>query len=143
MNTRIIREIIALEHKSIDELRAIYERLFSKQPESNAGSPKLIPEIAYRLQEITSGTLKPEIRERLEAIANGGKPKPKGSYSHLTPGTKICRLWHGVEYHVEITKDGCLFQGQPFRSFSAVATLITGVKTNGPKFFGLRRKNTC
>ena len=49
MNTRVIREVIALEHKTIDEPRAIYERLFSKQPESNAGSPKLISDIAYSL----------------------------------------------------------------------------------------------
>ena len=143
MNTRVIREVISLEHKTLDEIRALYKSLFAKEPEARAGRPKLIPDIAYRLQEVTSGTLKPEIRDRLEKIANGGKPNAKGTYNNLTPGTKICRLWRGVEYHVEITHDGCQFQGQPFKSLSAVATRITGVKTNGPKFFGLRRKNPC
>ena len=40
-------------------------------------------------------------------------------------------------------KDGFEFNGQRFKSLSAIANKITGTRWNGPKFFNLRREVNC
>jgi hypothetical protein len=37
-----------------------------------------------------------------------------------------------------VAQDGFRWEGRVYRSLSAVATAIAGVKWNGPRFFGLR-----
>jgi hypothetical protein len=56
----------------------------------------------------------------------------------LLPGTKICKEYNGSVYQVEVLKDGFEYNGQKWKSLSAIATKITGTKWNGPKFFGMR-----
>ena len=93
--------------------------------------------IAYRLQELHIGGLNQSIKKTLENLANNKKAK---RYSNLMAGTKIQRKWNDVIYEVEILEDGFEFNGQKFKSLSAIANKITGTRWNGPKFFKLREE---
>ena len=139
MNTHVIKKVISLNSKSLDELRALHQELLSEQPHTNASRRQLIPKIAYRLQELALGGLSDDTRDSLQQIANGAKPATVRPHTNLLPGTKICREYNGVMHEVEVTKTGFDYQGQPFRSLSAVARKITGTRWNGPKFFKLKK----
>ena len=56
----------------------------------------------------------------------------------LTSGMRLEREWRGVKEVVEIVPGGFRWRDQTFASLSKVAQAITGVKWNGPRFFGLR-----
>ena len=53
-------------------------------------------------------------------------------------GTRLVREWNGTEHTVTVMKDGFDWQGQRFKSLSAIAKTITGTNWNGYRFFGLR-----
>jgi hypothetical protein len=59
------------------------------------------------------------------------------------PGTRLLREWDGIEHTVTVLGNGYDWQGQKYRSLSAVARAITGTNWNGFRFFalqGARRK---
>jgi hypothetical protein len=61
--------------------------------------------------------------------------------ARLKPGATLVREWHGEEHTVVVTEDGFEWRGLHWRSLSAIAREITGVRWSGPRFFGLNRKN--
>jgi hypothetical protein len=58
----------------------------------------------------------------------------------LSAGVQIVREWRGATYTVDVVQDGFRWKGQTYKSLSQVAQAITGVKWNGPRFFGLRNE---
>jgi Protein of unknown function (DUF2924) len=58
----------------------------------------------------------------------------------LSPGTVLTREWGGQHHRVMVHDGGFVWEGQPYRSLSEIAKLITGTQWNGPRFFGLRDK---
>lgn len=137
MNKSIIRQVIDLQNKSSVELREMYESLFGEPPRGGIGRDHLRPKIAYRIQELSLGGLKKETKEKLEKASNGMSPAM--FKTDLMPGTRLCREYRGVMHEVEVRKDGFEYQGQKFRSLSAVARKITGTNWNGHKFFKLKK----
>lgn len=53
------------------------------------------------------------------------------------PGARLIREWNGRRFVVEVTDDGFILDGKVYRSLTAIAFRITGVKWSGPRFFGL------
>jgi hypothetical protein len=98
--------------------------------------------LAYRVQELAWGGLKPETVKRLDALAEAldGKTKKGAKAAGARPivGTKLIREWKGVEHVVTVTTDGFEYAGRPYRSLSAAARAITGTQWNGLVFFGLK-----
>jgi hypothetical protein len=99
--------------------------------------------LAYRIQELAYGGLKPETVRRLERIGeelDGGDRKKSRIRVDNLPiiGTRLLREWQGVEHIVTVTKDGFEWQGRPHKSLSAVARSIAGTRWNGWLFFGLK-----
>ena len=99
--------------------------------------------LAYRIQELTYGGLKPETLKRLETLGeqlDGGNIITRRIRADLKPiaGTRLIRDWQGVEQIVTVTQDGYDFQGRPYQSLSAIARAITGTRWNGWVFFGLK-----
>ena len=137
-NISIIRQVLELEHKSLAELRKIYNSLFAEACVSNAHKEQLVPKIAYRIQELAIGGLSETTRRKLDSMAKNGSIALKNKNNDLLPGTKICKEYSGVMHQVEVIKDGFEYNGQKWNSLSAIATKITGTKWNGPLFFGLR-----
>ena len=55
------------------------------------------------------------------------------------PGTVITRQYKGRMLNVKVLRDGFEFEGEAYKSLSAVAKAITGTHWNGYHFFGLRK----
>ena len=99
--------------------------------------------IAYRIQELAYGGLKPETIKRLEALGeqlDGGDKRKRSIRADIRPiaGTRLIREWQGIEHVVTVLADGFDWQGRPYRSLSAIARAITGTRWNGWTFFGLK-----
>ena len=101
--------------------------------------------LAYRVQELVFGGLKPETVKRLEALGerlDGGNITMRRSRADDRPiaGTRLIREYQGVEHVVTVRDDGFEWQGRPYRSLSAIARAIAGTRWNGLVFFGLKRQ---
>jgi hypothetical protein len=63
---------------------------------------------------------------------------PTGPHDALPPpGTQIVREYKGEQLRVTVLPDGFEFEGERFKSLSAVAKAITGQHVNGRAFFKL------
>ena len=67
----------------------------------------------------------------------GGRSKGRSDRLPIA-GTRLVREWQGVQHCVTIRGDDLEFQGRPYKSLSAIAREITGVRWNGWVFFGLK-----
>jgi hypothetical protein len=99
--------------------------------------------LAYRIQELAYGGLKKETVEQLRVLGKqydgGPGEKAKGRGRRLPiAGTRLIREWQGIEYSVTVRSDDFDYQGSPYKSLSAIARKITGVRWNGGVFFGLK-----
>ena len=56
----------------------------------------------------------------------------------LSPGTRLLREWQGRTHHVTVIQSGFEYDGQVWRSLTAIARSITGTPWSGPAFFGLK-----
>jgi hypothetical protein len=136
----IAARLAALPQTSTPDLKALWHELYGK-PAPAFSRSYMVSRLAYRIQELASGGLKPAIRAKLDALADGLDPKRarKRAPARLLAGTRLCRVWHGVEHIVTVLHDGGFdWQGRRYASLSAVARAITGTRWNGPLFFGLR-----
>jgi hypothetical protein len=110
-----------------------------------AASPRLrreimLPILAYRIQELSAGGLKPEVRVKLqEAIGSLGS-NGKTTKRNFRTGTRIVREWKGRVHEVSITESGFEYGGELFKSLSPIACRITGTHWSGPAFFGTNGK---
>jgi hypothetical protein len=91
--------------------------------------------LAWRLQADKLGGLDPQTRKLMRQNAARAITEPK-----LAQGVVISREWQGRRYDVRSVDGGYAYAGADYRSLSAVARAITGVRWNGPRFFGLRRE---
>ena len=134
--------LAALPGMPIAELKAEWRRLFGTEPPPY-NRRFLESRLAYRIQELAYGGLKPETLARLEALGeqlDGGKITVRRMRGDDKPiaGTQLIREYQGVEHVVTVTRAGYEYQGQPYQSLSAIARAITGTRWNGRVFFGLR-----
>lgn len=134
--------IAALKTASTPELKKQWRALFNTEPPA-FNRRFLETRLAYRIQELTYGGLKPDTVKRLEALGeqfDGGSPMTRRIRTDLKPitGTRLIREWQGVEHVVTVTGDGYEWQGRPYKSLSSVARGITGTRWSGWVFFGLK-----
>jgi hypothetical protein len=126
-------------------LKAKWRELFDTEPPPY-NRRFLESRLAYRIQEVAYGGLKPETIARLEAIAedlDGGNPdrrRRRAAQDRPIAGTRLIREWQGVEHSVTVRDDGYEYRGRPYKSLSAIARLITGTRWNGWIFFGLKNQ---
>ncbi|MFD1483248.1 DUF2924 domain-containing protein [Paracoccus nototheniae] len=131
-----------LKAASTIELKQQWRDLFETAPPP-FNRRYLESRLAYRIQELAYGGLKPETLRRLEQLGedlDGGNRKKSRIRTDLMPiaGTRLIREWQGTEQVVTVTQDGFEWQGRPYRSISALARAITGTRWNGWVFFGLK-----
>jgi hypothetical protein len=139
--------LAALKTTPTPDLKAQWRELFASEPPP-FNRRYLESRLAYRIQELAYGGLKPETIRRLEKLGedlDGGNPIKRRIRTDIKPitGTRLLREWQGVEQIVTVTADGFEWQGRPYQSLSAIARAITGTRWNGWVFFGLKnRRNT-
>ena len=139
MTDSIAAQVAALPKTPTAELKQKWRELYGKEPPGFSRS-YLISRLAYRVQELAFGGLKPATRTRLDALADGLDPKTvrQRVLDRPVAGARLIRQWQGAEHHVVVLADGFEWQGRRYQSLSAVARAITGTRWNGPAFFGLR-----
>lgn len=161
MHLNVGKEVAALQRMTVKELRAKYADVFGEEtPANNKGW--LVKRIAWRLQALAEGGLSERARQRAAELANDADlrlspPKAKagpalaertktaalrvkGDDRLPLPGTVITRAYKGETLHVKVLPHGFEFEGEVFKSLSAVAKAITGQHCNGYYFFRLGKE---
>ncbi len=142
MSETVLARLAALRSTPTAGLKEQWRELFGKEPPP-FNRKYIESRLAYRLQELAFGGLKPEIVARLEALGeqlDGGKVEVRKRRVDDRPiaGTRLIREWQGVEHTVTVLHDGFEWQGRPYKSLSAAARAVTGTRWNGLVFFGLK-----
>ena len=138
----VLARVAALKAASTADLKKQWRELFDTEPPPY-NRRFLESRLAYRIQELAFGGLRPETLTRLEALGerlDGGNITLRRIRTDLKPitGTKLIREWQGAEHTVTVLKEGYEWQGRPYKSLSAIARAITGTRWNGWIFFGLK-----
>jgi hypothetical protein len=106
----------------------------------------LLHAVAYRIQEVTLGGLRPERQRQLRPFAqqlNQTGEIRRRARPELKLGTRLLREWRGRTYEVLVLDGGFSWQGTHYRSLSALARKITGTAWSGPLFFGLKTNRSA
>lgn len=162
MPLNIAKELAVMERMTPSELQAKYAEMFGERPRSR-NKQWLIKRVAWRLQADEEGDLSERARRQAAELANDADLRltapraPKASldghertrtvrarFSENTrlpmPGTILTRPYKGRLVQVRVLPDGFEYEGQLYRSLSAVTTAITGARWNGYHFFGLTKR---
>ena len=129
-------EKLPLLHKS--QLKALWQKSFSRPPSPRLRRELMLPILAFRLQEISHGGLKEEAQTSLKQAISLLPLKGHTAPQKLRAGTHIVREWKGKVHEVMITDEGFEYEGEAFKSLSPIACRITGTHWSGPAFFGTK-----
>src|SRR3954463_4030228 len=144
MTDTVLTRVAALKTLPIPQLKQQWRDLFESEPPPY-NRRFLEHRLAYRIQELTYGGLRPETLKRLKALGqqlDGGVPVRRRHPANERPiaGTRLIREYQGVEHCVTVRETDFEYQGRPFKSLSAIARAITGTRWNGLLFFGLKNR---
>jgi len=142
--TQVLGRLAALQAAPIAQLKEQWRELFGKEPPP-WNKAYIQSRLAYRIQELAYGGLKPETVDRLVALGeqlDGGNVVLRRIRADSRPlaGTRLIREWQGVQHVVTVRQDDFDYEGRPYPSLSAIARHITGTRWNGWTFFGLRTR---
>jgi len=159
MEINVGKEVAGLERMTVGELRTRYAEVFGEA--TNAHHKQwLVRRIIWRMQATVDGDLSERARQRARELANdadlrvsapkankvapSSSPHPPGATLRIAtdnrlpmPGTIITREYKGRTLQIRVLKQGFEFEGESFKSLSAVAEKITGSHCNGFLFFHL------
>ena len=151
MITTLAAKIHQLRQLNTSELAAQYAEVFGQAPRSRRRS-FLERRIAWTLQAQAEGGLGSDTECEITRLIAAHDPLQREATRARTPhkdsparrkvrprvGAVITRLYKGDLHEVTVVQDGFAYDGEVFRSLSAVARRITGAHWNGPLFFGMR-----
>lgn len=159
MDLNVGREVTAMKRMTVNELRAKYADVFGEA--TNARHKEwLVRRIAWRMQALAEGDLSERARQRAAELANDADlrttapraPKTPPASAERTaatvirlppnnrlpmPGQELAREYNGQTLVVRVLDRGFEFEGEVYKSLSAVAKAITGQHCNGYLFFRL------
>ena len=163
MTTNIQKELAALRRMGVAELRRRHIELFGE--ENHSGNRQyLFRRIAWRIQALAEGGLTERARRRAEELARDADLRSRPPQELMMtpapanlrtatgrialsrddrlpmPGTVLRRVFKGREHHVTILADAFEYDGETYRSLSAIAHAITGAHWNGYHFFGIQKR---
>ncbi len=115
MTDSIPARLAALKTTPLPELRAQWRELFDTDP-PQYNRRALENRLAYRIQELAYGGLKPETVKRLEALGeqyDSGNVATRRIRHDARPvaGTRLVREYRGIEHTVTVLADGYEWQG--------------------------------
>lgn len=142
LDARVASELAALASLNVDQLRQSWRSRFGGEPPAIRSGDLLRRLFAERVQTEAFGgdaDLERQIQALVRSYRRGGALTP--AHGKVRPGTVLVREHEGVAHRVEATAGGFLWQGRAHKSLSEIARQITGVRWNGPRFFGLRAES--
>ncbi|WP_296167489.1 DUF2924 domain-containing protein [uncultured Brevundimonas sp.] len=135
MSAEPLQQVLAvLEHAGLEDLRQRWQAVYGTPAPPSFRCGLLARAIAYKLQaqrlgDVTMGTAHRTVRTN----------KTANDYVDAKPqGIKLIRSWKGELHTVEAVEGSFLYEGETYRSLSAVARRITGTQWNGLVFFGVK-----
>lgn len=148
-------DIERLKTLDVEALHVEWRRLYGKRAPKSLPKSLLLRALAYRLQVLGFGDLDAQTLRVLEAYTAKSNGRWKGrvrahrfsgtsissSGPHIKLGCVLLRQWAGEIHRVTVVEVGFTWKGGIYRSLSEVARAITGTRWNGPRFFGLDRKD--
>jgi hypothetical protein len=156
----VAKEVAALERMTVDQLRSKYADVFG-EPTRSRHKQYLVKRIIWRMQANAEGGLSERARKRAMELANDAdlrvtpprerKPAPGAgertrtvsakvrAHNGLLPGSVIKRDYKGRTIRVNVLADGFEYEGERYKSLTAVAKAVSGKHWNGFHFFGLRK----
>jgi hypothetical protein len=143
-------EIAHLRDLDLKGLRARWQSVLQRPPPSHLARHLLFAVLAFRIQADRLGDLDHETRKVLDrTIANESGSAMADRLKNLdrkrtdlTPGTVLVRKWNQQSHRVMVLAEGFAWNDKTYDSLTKVAFAITGTRWNGPRFFGLRDKQT-
>ena len=147
MTDPIPARIAALKTMLMPDLKAQWRELFDTEP-PQFNRRALENRLAYRIQELAYGGLKPETLRRLEILgehydSDNVTTRRIRHDARSVAGTTLVPEYRGVEHTVTVLADGYEWQGRPYGSLSAIARAVTGTRWNGLVFFGIKRQGSA
>lgn len=165
MGLNIDQQVAKMQRMPVSELQEKFADICGEQPRSH-NRQWMIKRLAWKLQAREFGGLSELALRRAAEIADTcdlsdlrlTAPRdfknsevvatlasaPTALDSRLPmPGTLITRKYKGQTLCVMVLADGFEFEGDRFKSLSAVARHITGSAWNGFLFFGLTKKGAA
>jgi hypothetical protein len=162
MDLNVGKELAALNRMSVDALRARYAEIFG-EPTNGRHKQWLVKRIIWRMQSLAEGDLTERARRRASELANDADLRRKAPKSLTAapdaatrtrvsrlppnrdrrapiPGSLITRVYKSETLEVKVLADGFEYQGETYKSLSAVAKHITGSHCNGYHFFRLTKE---
>jgi Protein of unknown function (DUF2924) len=162
----ISQQLAALRQMGTTELKAKYLEVFG-EPSRSGNKEYLLKKVAWRIQSLAEGGLSERARRRAEELARDADvrttvPRPPEATADAAPrtlvlaapssaaangrdrlpipGTVLSRAYRGKHIAVTVLGDGTFeWEGQTYRSLSAIAKAVTGSHWNGYVFFGLNK----
>jgi hypothetical protein len=152
-------ELAVLRRMTPAKLRVKYAEVFG-EPSRSGHKEWLVKRIIWRMQANVEGDLSERAKRRALEIANDADLRIKaprepvlspgatertvtttfklaGDNRTPMPGCVITREYKGRTLRVDVQENGFEFEGEMFRTLSALAKKITGTHTNGYLFFRL------
>lgn len=148
-----------LEALTVEELRERYAEVFG-EPTRVKHKQYLIKRIVWKTQALREGDLSERARKRAVELAKDAEVRmlpprvlaetdgpivtaafmPGSRATRLAPGTVLRRLYKGEVLVVKVLARGFEYDGEVYRSLTAIAQKVTGSHWNGVNFFGLTPK---
>lgn len=161
MSLNINREVARMKAMRTAELKAYYEEVLGAPPRSH-NRDWLVKRIAWRLQANDEGDLPERVRMRALALADDSdlRIRPGQNFTAAVdeaaakiflptddkrdprlplPGSEITRVYKGRLITVLVRKEDFEFNGDVYKSLTAIAKDVTGSHVNGFAFFKLRK----
>lgn len=164
MNMNLARELASLQRMRVGELQIKYAEVFG---EATTGRNKtwLQKRIAWRIQANAQGGLTDRAVRRAAELANESDirvSEPKTAPENAKPATQtrtteslhpsddrippvgdcIVRSYKSRDHVVTVLVDGFEYEGQKFKTLSAVAKQVSGQHCSGFRFFNLTGSET-
>ena len=140
--TGVLRQLFALQEMDRKAIEEKWRDLYGTEP-PNFKKTFLQRRLAFRIQELFYGGVDDSTKQKLSEITDkleDKKPKARVEIDgKILPGPRFVREWKGKLYETIVRDDGFEYNGQMYRSLSAIATAITGTQWNGRKWWGLSR----
>lgn len=145
-----------LRRLTVPDLQRRYAEVFGEPTRSNH-KQHLIKRIVWRMQALREGDLSERARRRAIELADDSEirlyaPRGPGLNAGLVvtekfdagrhasfpkPGSVLRREYKGAAIVVRVLPRGFEYEGEIYRSLTAIAQKVTGSHWNGVSFFGL------
>lgn len=128
----------------VTALRRLWQDVHGRSPPRGLGRNLLVRALEWEAQARTCGGMTPRIERELTRLARQLGQSGELDLDRqvtLKPGTRLVREWQGRTIRVNVLSEGFEHKGRVYPSLSQLATVLTGTRWSGPRFFGLKQRS--